>query len=274
LSIENKLWNELCLATAIGIIVDESTDIATESHIIVYVRYIFNGTIKIRFLSLLQIENYDAKSIYNAIIQPFVSKNGASVMQGKINGVAARMAQINPYIFTTHCIAHRLSLACEFAEKQVELCQYSKSLLKKVYAFFNHSNKRVQLLVKHQEILNKPILKIPKIFDIRWLSLYEAVNNFCCSIEPLLDTLLYVMTESKNQITQHSIFDLYSELCNWQTLAFLFFLQDILTELMKLCKKFQTKFLHFSDIYPIIQTTITKLEQDYLYINNNNNLNL
>ncbi|CAG8804342.1 29230_t:CDS:2, partial [Racocetra persica] len=65
---------ELCLATAISIIVYESTDIATESHIVVYVRYIFDGIIKIQFLSLLQLETNDSKSIYNIIISPFISK--------------------------------------------------------------------------------------------------------------------------------------------------------------------------------------------------------
>ncbi|CAG8631915.1 16913_t:CDS:2, partial [Cetraspora pellucida] len=76
-SVEQSIWNELDLATAIRIIVDESTDIASEFHIIIY---------------------------------------------GSLTGVATRMSQINPYIFTTYCIAHRLLLACEAAEKQVEFC--------------------------------------------------------------------------------------------------------------------------------------------------------
>ncbi|CAG8662431.1 5094_t:CDS:2, partial [Dentiscutata heterogama] len=99
---------------------------------------------------------------------------GASVIRGNLNGVATRMIQINPYIFTTHCIAYKLALACEAAEKQV------------------------QTLSKYQEVLNMPILKIKKIFDICWLSFYEAINNFCLSIEPLLDTFLHTMIESKN----------------------------------------------------------------------------
>ncbi|CAG8816772.1 9678_t:CDS:1, partial [Dentiscutata erythropus] len=73
-SIENNIWKKLSLASAIGIIVDESTDIAMESHIIIYVRYFINGVIKIRFLCLLEIEAKDAKSIYNTIIKPFIAK--------------------------------------------------------------------------------------------------------------------------------------------------------------------------------------------------------
>ncbi|CAG8524200.1 3505_t:CDS:2, partial [Dentiscutata heterogama] len=97
----------------------------------------------------------------------------------------------------------------------------------------------------------------------------EAVYNICFSIEPLLEILVHTMSEIKNQNTQNSIFDLYTNLCNWQTIAFFYFLQDILTELVILSKFFQTRFLYFYDIYPIIQTTITKLEKTYLDINNN-----
>jgi hypothetical protein len=46
-----------------------------ESHLIIYVRYFFNGIIKIQFLSLIEIENKDAKSIYDAIIKPFIVKS-------------------------------------------------------------------------------------------------------------------------------------------------------------------------------------------------------
>ncbi|CAG8836298.1 24645_t:CDS:1, partial [Racocetra persica] len=197
------------------------------------------------------------------------TSDGASVMQGNISGVATRITKVNPYIYSTHCIAHRLSLACESAEKQVEFCIYAKSMLKKIHVFFSNSSKRIQILSTYQETLNNPQLKILKIFDVRWLSLYEAVNNICFSIEPLLDTLLHTISESKNQKTQYSIFDLYSDLCNWQTLAFFYFLQDILAELAILSKFFQTRFLYFYDIYPIIQNTITKLEKAYLDLDNN-----
>ncbi|CAG8689105.1 8480_t:CDS:2 [Cetraspora pellucida] len=104
-SIEDNIWKELSLASAIGIIVDESTDIAMESHVIIYVRYFINSVVKIQFLSLLKIEVKDAKSIYNVIIKPFIVKkvdhkifsftsDGASVMQGNISGIATRITKL------------------------------------------------------------------------------------------------------------------------------------------------------------------------------------
>ncbi|CAG8756518.1 22199_t:CDS:2, partial [Gigaspora margarita] len=60
----------------LGSIVDQSTNISTESHIIFYAKYLING-IKIRFLNLLKIENGDAKSIYTIIINPFITRKEA-----------------------------------------------------------------------------------------------------------------------------------------------------------------------------------------------------
>ncbi|CAG8823135.1 14999_t:CDS:1, partial [Gigaspora rosea] len=70
-SISNNLWDELKASSAIGIIIDESTDIATESHIIIYVKYCLNGIVKIRYLQLLKLENGNAETIYNAIFSLF-----------------------------------------------------------------------------------------------------------------------------------------------------------------------------------------------------------
>ncbi|CAG8624438.1 14315_t:CDS:2, partial [Cetraspora pellucida] len=46
-TIEKSIWEELSLAMTIGITVDESTDISTESHIIIYVKYLIDDIIKI-----------------------------------------------------------------------------------------------------------------------------------------------------------------------------------------------------------------------------------
>ncbi|CAG8762574.1 19788_t:CDS:2, partial [Gigaspora margarita] len=70
-SISNNLWDELKASSAIGIIIDESTDIATESHIIIYVKYCLNRIVKIRYLQLLKLENGNAETIYNAIFSLF-----------------------------------------------------------------------------------------------------------------------------------------------------------------------------------------------------------
>jgi Domain of unknown function (DUF4371) len=73
-SIEETIWMELDKATAFGIMIDESTDISCEPHLIIYVKYCLCGNIKIRFLKLLQLKNKDSKSIFEIIINLFDEK--------------------------------------------------------------------------------------------------------------------------------------------------------------------------------------------------------
>ena len=73
-SIEETIWKELGEAIAFGIMVDESTDISCEPHLIIYVKYCLYGNIKIHFLKLLQLRSKDSKTIFEAIISLFDEK--------------------------------------------------------------------------------------------------------------------------------------------------------------------------------------------------------
>src|SRR5581483_283924 len=126
------------------------------------------------------------------------ASDGASVMLGKSTGVASRIKERNECLFITHCIAHRLALACNSAEQRVTFCKHAEYIIKSVYNFFSNSSKRIDILRKYQEILEHPILKIKQIYEVRWLSWYEAVKNLCLSIEPLMDTLLETLTITTN----------------------------------------------------------------------------
>ncbi|CAB4384212.1 unnamed protein product [Rhizophagus irregularis] len=73
-SIEEIIWKELAEAAAFGIMVDESTDISCEPHLIIYVKYCLYGNIKIHFLKLIQLKSKDSKTIFDAIVDLFDKK--------------------------------------------------------------------------------------------------------------------------------------------------------------------------------------------------------
>jgi len=73
-SIEETIWKELDEAIAFGIMIDESTDISCEPHLIIYVKYCLRGNIKINFLKLLKLKDKDSKSIFELIIGLFDEK--------------------------------------------------------------------------------------------------------------------------------------------------------------------------------------------------------
>ncbi|PKK68064.1 hypothetical protein RhiirC2_851746 [Rhizophagus irregularis] len=117
-SIEEIIWKELAEAAAFGIMVDESTDI----------------------------------SCLTNKLMSFAS-DGASVMLGRSTGVASRLKEINECLFITHCIAHRLALAC------------------------NSAKKKIDILHKYQEILEHPILKIKQIYEPLMDTLLETITS-------------------------------------------------------------------------------------------------
>ncbi|CAB4378588.1 unnamed protein product [Rhizophagus irregularis] len=167
-----------------------------------------------------------------------------------------------------------LALACNSAEKKVDFCKYAEHVIRSVYTFFSNSTKRIDILHKYQEILEHPILKIKQIYEVRWLSWYEAIKNLCLSIEPLMDTLLETITSTPNNSQRQNFISLYAEICDWKLLAFLHFLWDILGYLSTLSKIFQRKNIQISDIDPIIELTLNKIQQQFLDYDDDGRLSL
>ena len=68
--------------------------------------------------------------------------DGASVMTGKRNGVAAKLKQMQPSLVSVHCVAHRLALAVSEAADQVSPVKQFKSYLNSFLTYFHRSPKR------------------------------------------------------------------------------------------------------------------------------------
>lgn len=60
------------------------------------------------------------------------ASDGASVMVGEENGVAARLKRLVPELYSAHCIAHREALAAALAVRMVELAVKVDRLLTQV----------------------------------------------------------------------------------------------------------------------------------------------
>ncbi len=243
-TIEDKIWKELSDVVAFGIMIDESTDITTTKHLDIYVLYVTKqGIFKTRFLCLLPLTECDAKSITNVIIDILKKKgvlsklvafasDGASVMLGKNEGVAAKLSRVCTYpLIVNHCVAHRLALACKDARKEIEFYKEAELLVKKIYGYFRNSCSRIQQLKEIQNLLDCSVLKIKRLYEIRWLAWYDAIKNICNSIPALLK----IFKDAKNDGGQ----ELYTKLTSWRMLAFLYFFYDILEHVTQLSKFLQ-----------------------------------
>ncbi|GBB87188.1 hypothetical protein RclHR1_13620004 [Rhizophagus clarus] len=262
-TIKEEIWDELSNVTAFGVMIDESTDITTTKHLDIYVSYVTReGILKTRFLCIVPLTSCNAEGITKVLINIFEKRkilpklvafasDGASVMLGKNEGVVAKLSRICTYpLIVNHCVAHRLALACKDAKKEL-------SLVRKIYNYFKNSCSYIQQLREIQNLLEDPILKIKKLYEIRWLAWYDAIKNVC----NLIPALLRIFKESKNKDGK----ELYEQLTSWRILAFLYYFYDILEHVTQLSKFLQKRNLKFSDIDPMIQATINSIQKNIFY---------
>ena len=71
------------------------------------------------------------------------TSDGASVMLGKNNGVAAILRRNISHLCEQHCVAHRENLGIDDAWKQVSLMKDIETLLRTVYTIFSRSSLKI-----------------------------------------------------------------------------------------------------------------------------------
>ena len=120
---------------------DESTDIAVLKQLVLVARYMTETGAKISFLLIRDIHDGTAETIETALWQGLMAKSlditrlrgfgsdGAAVMTGRMNGVAAQLKRHSPRIISVHCVAHRLALAAAHAADGIPYLQLFKSIL-------------------------------------------------------------------------------------------------------------------------------------------------
>ena len=120
--VDKNLDKDLLATDYCALLIDESTNMATDHNLVMYVRYVLNGEIYSRFLCLVELPGGTAPAIVDTVLKVFASRkissklcgmatDGASVMIGCRTGVTTQMKGKNPFILSIHCIAHRLALA-------------------------------------------------------------------------------------------------------------------------------------------------------------------
>ena len=180
---------------------DELTDISVTKELIAYARIIADGEVSKHFLKLIHIADGKAETI-EKVLTAFLDENdipisnitafgsdGASVMVGRVSGVAARLKHHNPQILSIHCINHRLALGTSQAAAEVPYLVKFQEILVNIFKFYHYSATRQSALAEIQSVLNDPQLKYKEPKSIRWLSHALAINAIKRSLPSLLCSL-------------------------------------------------------------------------------------
>lgn len=166
-----------------SLIIDETTDIATEKSLALVVRF-YNDKekqVKDHFFGLIKVNECNAEAIFNHIVNYFkelkipienligFAADNASVMMGKHTGVQSRFKEILPNIFILGCICHSFHLCAGAATKK--LPRGLEDFIRNIYNYFSNSSKRIDQLKECQVFVQMKPSKMLHPAQTRWLSL-------------------------------------------------------------------------------------------------------
>jgi hypothetical protein len=115
-------------------------------------RYLKDGVSKTDFIGILPLPDGKADTITETLVTFLtedlglqlekmcaLGSDGAKVMVGRQNGVAAQLRRRVPHLVNNHCVAHRLALAVGQAAKGVPYLQKFKDIIGDLHRFYEKS---------------------------------------------------------------------------------------------------------------------------------------
>lgn len=264
---KKDLVSEINTSNFFALLLDESTDITVSKRLSICVRYVKNGEAFTSFLASAEITDGCAYTVVEAVHNIVTSlgldltkcvslaTDGASVMMGRKAGVGVQLqSKFCPYMIQTHCIAHRFNLAITDAMKNNDTMKKFKEMFQTLYNFMSSSTVRINTLKSMQQLLNEPDITIKEPHSIRWLGLKRSVEVVYDCFGSLLAALSTLAIENASA---KGLFKYFSQ---YKTALLVGLMLDVHTELGILSCHLQEKSLVFSDVYPLIEGTIGKLE--------------
>jgi len=164
-------------------------------------------------------------------------------MSGPFNGVHAIIRkEYAPRALYVHCAAHSLNLAISKASTVPSIRNFL-GVIENVYNFFNTPKRSAKL----EEILDSSeespdIKKLKRLNLTRWISKYEAVNDFFALLEFIFHALEEIETDGENYDCDTST---AAKMCrkamDFEFVVSLFVVRLIYENTLPLCRSLQRK---------------------------------
>lgn len=270
----------MATASKISILIDESTTVSSLSGMVVYVKAsILNSEPIFIFLDLVELKSQTASNIVSQLIECLYTSgftenflvehwvlfvtDGASVLLGKRNGVAIRLKEKYPLIFSWHCLNHRLELAVGDTLNDITATNHFKLFLDSLYTLYSRFPKNQVELKEHCKSLNKIFLKIGKVLDVRWIASSFRTISVIWKIYPALYNHLVQASQDKfldGKIKSKYSLRLSKHLKSIQFLLDLALMCDILFEISQLSLDLQKQDMSLLQADVLIRRTIRVIE--------------
>jgi len=251
-----------------SVMLDESTDVSLHQNCVVYVRYLASIGGKVQpvtqFLGIRQLSLANAESIHSeliSLIESFgfaldnlagVSTDGASVMVGCKSGVVTRLRQVTKGLLATHCIAHRLALGTGAAADQIRYLVKFQDVLNSMFKYFDNSPKNMYRLEAIQTVLAASQTRLQQVFHTRWLSFEGSVQAVVDNYPALVS--VFLEDKSAKALAMHK------PITTFKFLYVAHYLADVLKQLSILCKAYQRSDIDFTEVNPLLLSTVEVLE--------------
>lgn len=238
--------------TKFSIMIDESTSVSAKCCLVIYIRLVFDDEVTNYFFDLVEIEQKDGKSIANGIVKALTdnglsanvlkealigfASDGASAMTGIYSGATKHLQEIlDVKLCTFHCMAHRLELAVNGVVKNISAASHFRMLCEEFHNIYVHSTKRQVLLQSAAKELSLQILKIGRVFDVRWLmSTCSAVNAIWRDLAALQSHMDFLSKDGSTAVKDRAKFSgLHRKLQTWKVVAELGLMRDAVHELSR-----------------------------------------
>ena len=271
-----QLYNELNIEIRnselpFSVMIDESNDISTTKHLIIYVRFLLNSIPQTRFLGLVHVDKCDAENITKELLEYLIrcglnlkqlysfTSDGASVMTGAKNGVSARLTQqINLHLVSMHCCAHRLELASLGSAHEFPILVEVETTLNEICKFFKMSAVRLGHLkhaCKFVEIdFKRPIRSVAT----RWLSLFRSCDRINY-LYPAIVIVIQHAAELKDKQAEHAK-ALIGKIRKLKFIVCMSMLQHHLTPVYEMCQIFQREDITINKMSQQIKSTISQIK--------------
>ena len=270
--VEEFLLKCLHQASCFSIMADECKDVATIEEMSVFCRWEEEGSLEEHFLETVHLKQTNAESIYSTLVQCLKEKNrqvskivgmgfdGASTFSGKKTGVQTRIKKLAPHAWFVHCHCHLLQLACTQAVNSTNGITHVYVTLTALWKFFHYSPKRVQSLKMVQQVLHLPELRIAKPSDTRWLAHERCVK----AVKASYGAIVTALNDIHQNTHEPEALGLSKALSKQSTVAAIYMLDYVLSQVAKLNRTLQTEHLNLFAISSLVVDTLHTLDDTVL----------
>ena len=263
----DRMKRRLQGSTFIGIMLDESLDVAVQKRLVIYFKLLVDGVPTVQFGANLEVVNGKSDTIVGAVGTYLhemgipidriagIGTDGANVMVGSKNGVTTVLQRLNPQLIAVWCCAHRLSLVANWAAKDVPALQNVQDVLVAWYRYFKYSAIRYNKLKEMKAVMHKKVKRLKKPTAVRWLSLQEAVSVVKESWGCLVMSLEDQATSNDGESSTLAL-SLLKDIKTYKFIATLCLLLDVLQPITKCSKSFQKDVLNIEECCGMLKATV------------------